>query len=153
MYLNATKHVSGYDFQENTEIETYEGLFKLAGFKDGDIQKHTPSGEIKLCVAYWRKANQIHNWFVKNVQDGVDECQSSYVERDQLNTLRETCKQVINEHDLAKTLLPTGAGFFFGGTDYDEDYFQDLENTIEQLSLILDNPKFDGWNFCYDSSW
>ncbi len=25
-------------------------------------------------VGYWRKANQIHNWFVKNVQGGVDDC-------------------------------------------------------------------------------
>lgn len=25
-------------------------------------------------VAYWRKANQIHRWFVDNVQNGKDDC-------------------------------------------------------------------------------
>jgi len=29
---------------------------------------------IELDYAYWRKANQIHNWFVENVKDGVDNC-------------------------------------------------------------------------------
>lgn len=24
-------------------------------------------------VAYWRKANHIHNWFVQNIQDGIDD--------------------------------------------------------------------------------
>ena len=23
---------------------------------------------------YWRKANQIHKWFVDNVQGGIDDC-------------------------------------------------------------------------------
>ena len=30
-------------------------------------------------VAYWRKFNALHNWFVQNCQDGVDECQYAEV--------------------------------------------------------------------------
>ena len=45
-------------------------------------------------AAYWRKANQIHNWFVQNVQGGVDECQPSDVSIEQLRELVEICKKV-----------------------------------------------------------
>ena len=30
-------------------------------------------------IGYWRKANQIHNWFVENVQGGEDDCKKYYV--------------------------------------------------------------------------
>ena len=35
-------------------------------------------------VGYWRKANQIHKWFVDNVQDGVDDCGEYKVTKEQL---------------------------------------------------------------------
>ena len=25
-------------------------------------------------IGYWRKSNQIHKWFVDNIQEGVDNC-------------------------------------------------------------------------------
>ena len=39
-------------------------------------------------IAYWRKANAIHGWFVRNCADGVDECQPIAVSREALNHLR-----------------------------------------------------------------
>src|SRR5437764_462698 len=45
-------------------------------------------------VAYWRKANHIHKWFVDNVQDGVDDCKEYYVTREQLQELLSRCEQV-----------------------------------------------------------
>jgi len=33
-------------------------------------------------IGYWRKANHIHNWFVKNVQEGEDNCGEYSVSRD-----------------------------------------------------------------------
>jgi hypothetical protein len=47
-------------------------------------------------VGYWRKANAIHQWFVKNVQDGVDECQDSYVELTDLEALLEAVNTVLS---------------------------------------------------------
>lgn len=97
-------------------------------------------------AAYWRKANQIHDWFVNNVQNGKDDCRAYEVSVTQLKTLVGLCKQILNKEDgtgentrveLAKELLPTQDGFFFGDTNYDEYYFQDLENTIEQLEPII----------------
>lgn len=47
-------------------------------------------------VAYWRKANQIHNWFVKNIQNGVDDCGLYEVSRQQLQELLIDCYTVLD---------------------------------------------------------
>ena len=50
-------------------------------------------------VAYWRKANQIHYWFVKNVQYGEDDCKPYIVYGEKLLELVELCKKVLkNQH-------------------------------------------------------
>lgn len=50
-------------------------------------------------VAYWRKANQIHNWFVENVQDGMDDCGYYEVSRQQLQELLGDCRDVLTYAD------------------------------------------------------
>lgn len=102
-------------------------------------------------VGYWRKANQIHNWFVHNVQNGIDECQESYVSRENLEELLNLCKQVKAEPSKAEELLPTQSGFFFGGTEYDEWYYTDIDNTIEILEEVLNDKTAD--DFTYRASW
>lgn len=107
---------------------------------------------------YWRKANQIHKWFVDNVQNGVDNCGDYYVSTKNLQELLDVCKEVKASPDKAPELLPTQEGFFFGGTEYDEWYFKDIDYTIEQLSKILEEEKQlneDGFysDFEYHSSW
>lgn len=95
MYLYARRHVSGYEFVGEEEKRLYTGLVDLFGVKEF-VDPDTPSGEVQVCVAYWRKANAIHKWFVDNVQDGVDECQFADVEREQLEALRRDCMTVLN---------------------------------------------------------
>ncbi len=104
-------------------------------------------------VGYWRKANAIHNWFVTHVQDGVDECQEVEVSKEQLTTLRDECEQILEYKDKANEILPTSGGFFFGGTDYDEYYFQDIEYTFDILNEILDVDFDYETSFYYQSSW
>ena len=109
------------------------------------------SGYIVEEVGYWRKANQIHQWFVDNVQGGVDDCRDAYVERDKLQELLNICKIVSIDKDKAEQLLPTASGFFFGGTEYDEWYYQDIQSTIEILEEALSDEEAD--HFEYHSSW
>jgi hypothetical protein len=45
-------------------------------------------------VGYWRKANQIHKWFVENVQDGNDDCDSYDVSKEKFLELLDICKKV-----------------------------------------------------------
>lgn len=106
-------------------------------------------------VAYWRKANQIHNWFVQNVQNGNDDCRSYYVGSSQLEDLVNRCKEVLEDNSKAEELLPSQSGFFFGSTEYDEWYFKDLENTVELVGGILEEMKENDayYDFYYESSW
>lgn len=110
---------------------------------------------IQKQVAYWRKANQIHAWFVDNVQNGVDECQDSYVDREQLQVLRTLCVELLGSRDVerAKEQLPPRQGFFFGGYEIDEYYWEDLQDTVNQLTPVLTNPNLEHFDFIYHSSW
>lgn len=134
-------------------------------------------------VAYWRKANAIHLWFVKNVQGGKDDCGEYRVERAQLQTLKEVCDRVLGlsklkpgkvnngfvidkdghhpivedgevvaDPQLAETLLPTKGGFFFGSTDYDEGYIEDLQYTSKTLGELLAEPDSRA-DYYYRASW
>ena len=94
-------------------------------------------------VGYWRKANHIHQWFVDNCQNGVDECQEAYVDLEKMKELLQICLAIKNEckvvkeqmtkPEFAEELLPTQSGFFFGGTEYDKWYMNDITNTIKIL--------------------
>ena len=50
-------------------------------------------------------------------------------------------------------IMPTQAGFFFGGTDYSPYYFQTVEETLEIANTILENEDFDKEVYLYHSSW
>ena len=115
-------------------------------------RKENGSTEINE-VAYWRKANHIHNWFVQKVQNGVDECQESLVTREQMEELLAECKAVVENPSDAAEHLPTQSGFFFGGTEYDEYYMEDIKNTIEALERELAYPVDEGTKYYYQSSW
>lgn len=110
--------------------------------------------EVRAELMYWRKANAIHKWFVDNVQEGVDECQQSYVKREDLQHLYNIIEQVLKENNIetAMKLLPTQSGFFFGETDIDDWYWDNLKFTKEALEKIL-AADLDGWDIYYQSSW
>ena len=106
--------------------------------------------EITMSIGYWRKANQIHRWFVEHVQDGVDECQKSYVSTDQLINLKTACEDALTDPELASSILPPQEGFFFGSDELDEWYFNDLKDTIKIIDKAL---KIQNGTFYYQSSW
>ena len=61
--------------------------------------------------------------------------------------------EYIEDPSVAEELLPTQRGFFFGGTDYDEWYMEDIKNTIEILTEVLETTDFDREMITYHSSW
>ena len=115
--------------------------------------------ELKVDVMYWRKANHIHNWFVTNCQDGNDDCGRYHVGREQLVELDRLASEVFMSQSptVAAEKLPSTAGFFFGGTDYDEHYFEDCRHTMTGLKKLLELSEPGGplekWSFEYTSSW
>ena len=138
--------------------------------------------KVEFEAGYWRKANQIHKWFVDNVQDGEDNCGEYYVSREKLEELREICVKLlanlkladgqiqngyqytkagkkpimeegkyVTNPEVAEELLPTTEGFFFGSTNYDQWYYDDIKYTVEILDKCLTYP--EEFEFYYQSSW
>ncbi len=149
MYLTKKTYI-GAEF-EHREVKAKVEI--TIGGKSVEIDVNKIS-EITERVGYWRKSNQIHNWFVDQVQGGVDECQESYVTTEQLTDLRDECEKVLEFKDKASEILPCQEGFFFGGTDYDEWYFQDIQYTYDILCGVLDEVESGGEvSYYYQASW
>jgi len=90
---------------------------------------------------------------VSNLADGADNCESRHVSREQLTELLDECKKVkAGGKEVAEDALPPQEGFFFGSTDVDESYWEDIDNTIEQIERVLSNVPED-WDFEYQASW
>lgn len=66
--------------------------------------------------------------------------------------IKKTLK-VLDNTSVAEELLPTQSGFFFGSTLYDQYYVEDLENTVKQITEILEDTDFDEWNIVYHAWW
>lgn len=154
MYLHKKTYVKNWDHM------ALEERHEITVLKDGKPASHIDPKRICYIieeVGYWRKANAIHKWFVDNVQNGVDECQESYLELDKLIELKGLCEQVLANHELAPKLLPSQSGFFFDTTDYDDWYFKDLENTVEIVNALQQEiePKkgYLQGDLYYRSSW
>ena len=142
MYLMAKKYISDYREEDNEIREKMQALLPEISF---------PVRYIECEAIYWRKANAIHGWFVNNCQDGVDDCREVYVDREQLQELLDIIETIQDDHSRAEELLPPVGGFFFGSTDLDEGYFEDLEYTQERLKKALEMSS--DWDFYYHSSW
>lgn len=156
MYLYAEKYVSGYRHEGNEAQNEFDKLLTSVGM-DGLASSNSPHLTVRVCAAYWRKANAVHAWFVQNVQDGVDECEPHDVSREQLGELRKAAADALlayqrGDKEAARTNLTPTDGFFFGNTEIDEWYAESLGRTIEQLDRVLaiEDPMVD---FIYRSSW
>lgn len=147
MYLTAKQYLSSYKPEDAAKRAEIKKLFPE--FADTDVEAE----EVSFSVMYWRKANHVHKWFVENVQDGKDDCRSYYVSMDQLAELCNLCKNVLDHKANVAELMPTASGFFFGGTEYDEYYFEKTKDTYESLQKIINNPALAKHNFYYSSSW
>ena len=59
--------------------------------------------------------------------------------------------QKVVDSSVAETFLPTGSGFFFGSTEYDEWYIKDLEYTKKVLEKAIKTG--DVGDYYYQASW
>ncbi len=141
MYLTQKIYVGG-EFRHRKvtgKIEWSEGGVAFT-YEGGNIS------EITSQVGYWRKANQIHKWFVENIQEGKDECDTSPVCYKSLVKLKMLCKEVLETKNAE--LLPPENGFFFGPTEIDDYYWDDLKETIDIINKLAPNGEY-----FYCSSW
>jgi hypothetical protein len=151
MYLTKKTYIGNKFAKTESNPDGFKTLVEVSVPSLHHIKQERIS-EITESVGYWRKANHIHKWFVDNVQDGVDDCKEYYVDRSQLQELLNLCRLIDKDRspEQAKELLPVQPGFFFGSTQYDEWYFEDVADTIKILEDVL--KETDG-NIYYQASW
>lgn len=189
---NESKHTlkkwCGVDYKDvptGNVRKFYADNFKMKPYDWDTEAQYGLHGRISEEVGYWRKANQIHNWFVENVQDGVDDCDyHNEVTKETLEELLDVCERVlascelvdgkvkngwsfangvetpileygqyVKDSSVAEELLPSTHGFFFGSTDYDQYYVNDIKHTIDIITKVLETTDFEKQMIYYCSSW
>lgn len=145
MYLTAKLFIYGTDSKK----------LRISGIKG--VHQEKVQYITEECLT-WRKANQIHKWFVDNIQEGNDDCKPYWVSKDSLIRLRDSCmmaKQSMRYEKskcLKKDIMPGLDGFFYGSIDKDESYWGEIEYTIKGIDKIVKDYG-DNWDFEYCSSW
>jgi len=157
-YLTAKKYVSKWDYSGGFDSRVITQEFQdLLPMDAPDLTRYGQFAGITVeyPVGYWRKANAIHNFFVQEVGEDVDDCREMFVDRDILVELRSRCADVLkadNMEEMAKEVgLETVSGFFFGDTSYDDWYKEDLKLTIEICDHVLALP--EEYSLHYQASW
>ena len=158
------------DWREGKEVTVKKSqalidALEAAGLQNAPIEHEWNHLTYVFPIWTWRKANQIHKWFVDNVQEGDDNCQRHYVSRETLQELLDRITTILDiktpvaREMKAEELLPTDIeGCFFGSKEYDDWYYQDLKHTKEILEKVFEYEEnaeagkcFD--SFYYQSSW
>jgi hypothetical protein len=173
MYLTKKSYVKNWDHMKPEEKHTI--TVKKGGKKRTDINPKRISYIVEE-VAYWRKFNALHGWFVSECADGTDDCKEMYVSIETLQKITDILKQVKNVidksekttkvlqdwngkdyevstyhcEDEVKELLPPTQGFFFGAYEIDDWYKQDVEKTIKIFEELLQD---DNGDYYYQASW
>ena len=144
-----TDHVGAWNVDKKTIKDAY-----LHSIISNHFNVETEDGIfVEICVAYWRKANAIHGWFV-NLSGGIDECQPIIVKLDELIELRELANSVVLTPAMSEMVLPPQGGFFFGSQEVDEYYLADMKRTVVMLDKIISNvPPNLHPTFVYQASW
>lgn len=128
MYLYARKYIGTWREEDSAPRDQILAALNL------DMSDITEGGiYVDIPVAYWRKAQVVHNWLVDNIQNGEDNCADYYASHDTLVELREWCLDNVDQGD--------------------KDDADQLQRTADLLTKILDNPKFKDYDFEYTSSW
>lgn len=111
---------NGYTFETkelDEEVNTERGKIKAHDLKNGDIitEKDKDKGWVE-CI---RKTDKDVSYQTVYKEEG----------------------RVVLNPEICEEMLPTEGGFFFGGTDYDEYYVADIEDTIPMLQKVIDQHK------------
>ena len=98
----------------------------------------------KPCDLYFRKVNCVYRYFEDRLED-----ESCFIEKSDAVDIMERAIKILTSKDteLAEELLPTREGFFFGGTEYNEWYYQGLVEILSEFGGLL--SKWDDGDLCY----
>ena len=93
-------------------------------------------------VGYFRKVNFLVAFFSNIKGKTIENLDPICITKEDVEELLNRCNEVLKDNSKAKELLPTQEGFFFGDTDYNDYYFEDVKMVRDYLEDTL-IPEFD----------
>ena len=136
-------------YVKNWELEK-EDRYEVTVTRNGKVLEDWSNPTyIEKEVGYWRKFNALHGYIVDEFAGGLDNCEQIYLSKEDLQKILDTLIEVYETKDATK--LPPTEGFFFGSTDVDEYYWDDVKQSIEAFKTYAAD---DEWvDYFYTASW
>lgn len=111
------------------------------------FNKRNKSNDRTAELAYFRKVNFLVK-FMENYgfNSDTDNCKYFPLTKEMIQDLYDRCKEIMMVHlednqrkfeEKAHALLPTCSGFFFGSTDYNDWYYNDVKDVKKEMKKIL----------------
>ena len=148
----------------------------LKHIKDNFLSKQT-----RYQIGYWRKFNALQTFFQNRVDSDYELCHGIYVYEDTIKDLISRFNKILKDiktcetgeiqycngwvngektyatakvykSEVAKDLLPPGAGFFYGSQEIDEWYVEDIKYSLKLFKKALELMKL-GYDIIYEASW
>lgn len=122
------------------DIEDYYDMQCDGGHSKEEIEQACPFTDEDKAI-YFRKVNFLYAYF-EGLLDQEDTV--ALFDKGSVEDLIEICEEVLDHHandkdngvDFAEANLPTCSGFFFGSTEYDEYYFEDVKAVLGELTAL-----------------
>lgn len=155
MYLYAEVSLSASNFSDNMvkkfpeyrrERQMYQQMIKDSPLEVLPTAEYGGANlTLSKCVGYWRKANAIHGWIVRNCADGVDECQRINLTHEQLTELRDECVKALANRSNATPSSSDGAYRLTDNGDNIPQAVSDImaleaRNATRLLDKVSDDP-------------
>lgn len=139
--LKMNDNLNGKDYKKY-EKEYDKFMFEIGSDK---VKWKSIFGE----VAYWRKANAIHKWFVNNVQDGNDDCGYYLVTKEDIQKLKEIVDEVVNSCNLIQGMVFVGSSYANGERvdQYEEGLIIEDSTIAEELLPTQEGFFFGGTHY------
>jgi hypothetical protein len=98
------------------------------------------NSDCEQSVVHWNRAYAIHEWFTSRIGVPQNGCETIEVSKELLSELLASCNEILADRSKADSLIPISQDFC--DQDYDNDYFDQIEETKQQLDHL-----FKTWNW------
>ena len=103
---------------------------------------------------YYRKVNFLRQWFIDKGMAPSSNNDIYRITIVDIQALKDDCETVLENPSQAEDILPTTEGFFFGSTEYDEYYFDDVKEVLENANEIIRlYDEYDVFDIFYIDWW
>lgn len=149
LFNKRIKYWTKYEWEYNRFLDKIEPIEEVKKWFNNFVETYYRESD-----AYFRKVNFLYKYFENKLED---EC--CFVTKSELEDVIDKCNKILSTRsererlELAKTELPTRSGFFFGSTDYDKWYFEDLKDVRRQFKKLLKSFNEDTDIIYVDMSW